>query len=761
MFFTCIQLRRSPASDWQAANPVLADGEVGLETDTGGLKIGNGVSRWCDLGYALEEVFSAEEKAKLATIQAGATAAGAVGDEHAKRTDNPHGITAAQVGAEPLGSAQAAVTAHQAVAAQVHFADQIADTSGRVIMTAAERSKLGALPAAAAPASHVGAGGTAAHPLAVASNAAAGGAAGFLSAADKEKLNGIGVGAQPNPAQVTAAERTAGAETTPRSYSPADIRTMVQTHGAAVPNADGLADGTAKVIMTAAERTRLADLDSATRAHLGAGGVVQHPLVVASIGGVGGSAGFMDPRDKENLDKLGPGNYGAGARNTGEGTGLFSGRRTAADDNRGLLEFRSLQGRQAIATSLSADGQTAYIDYTGPATSTAALLTAIDAALGNTTWRTGGGSTGSGLPAAPQTITESYTPVLSSTVFLGGAGGLLRLPPAQSGIHAVDLINDGTGPWSVQTSGIVEGMSVAANTALPNTDTDKNPFVLSFDPHGLPSSPQLTLAWVMYPTATATNWQLLGTSSSTGNTSGGANLVDIGTCIIGGAANSGIIVRVQDAGGNTQVDARWPYARNQLSVCYLTMNLAEPTAELWINGTLVPMSVESTQWPPRTPRSTPTAAANEPVFAFAATGRNRLWFGGGQSGSRFELDGALGRLWLATGLYLPGAANAAKFCAPNSPAPLYLGGNGQVPTGTPPAYYLNGDARDFARNYGSIGNTGVFSTDVAARISSAAAAFPFIEKMSWGTAPMVVPAGGSIALRRKATAPVSTWVEAR
>ena len=93
--------------------------------------------------------------------------------------------------------------------------------------------------------------------------------------------------------------------------------------------------------------------------------------------------------------------------------------------------------------------------------------------------------------------------------------------------------------------------------------------------------------------------------------------------------------------------------------------------------------------------------------------------------------------------------------------PVFLGGNGQLPTGIPPAYYLNGDNREFARNLGSLGNIGVFSADVAARISSAATAFPFIEKMSWGTAPMVVPAGGSIALRRKATAPLSTWVEAR
>ena len=37
-----IQLRRGTASDWTSANPTLAQGEMGLETDTGLTKIGNG-----------------------------------------------------------------------------------------------------------------------------------------------------------------------------------------------------------------------------------------------------------------------------------------------------------------------------------------------------------------------------------------------------------------------------------------------------------------------------------------------------------------------------------------------------------------------------------------------------------------------------------------------------------------------------------------------------------------------------------------------
>jgi microcystin-dependent protein len=46
-----IQLRRDVASDWAAINPILASGEPGVETDTGKLKIGNGVAAWNSLPY--------------------------------------------------------------------------------------------------------------------------------------------------------------------------------------------------------------------------------------------------------------------------------------------------------------------------------------------------------------------------------------------------------------------------------------------------------------------------------------------------------------------------------------------------------------------------------------------------------------------------------------------------------------------------------------------------------------------------------------
>ena len=46
-----IQLRRGGAQEWANANPTLAQGELGIELDTGRIKIGDGVSGWNNLRY--------------------------------------------------------------------------------------------------------------------------------------------------------------------------------------------------------------------------------------------------------------------------------------------------------------------------------------------------------------------------------------------------------------------------------------------------------------------------------------------------------------------------------------------------------------------------------------------------------------------------------------------------------------------------------------------------------------------------------------
>jgi len=47
-----LQLRRGTASQWTTTNPLLSEGELGLELDTGKFKIGNGTQNWNALVYA-------------------------------------------------------------------------------------------------------------------------------------------------------------------------------------------------------------------------------------------------------------------------------------------------------------------------------------------------------------------------------------------------------------------------------------------------------------------------------------------------------------------------------------------------------------------------------------------------------------------------------------------------------------------------------------------------------------------------------------
>jgi hypothetical protein len=46
-----IQFRNDIATAWTSANPTLAEGELGLETDTGQFKIGTGLATWTALPY--------------------------------------------------------------------------------------------------------------------------------------------------------------------------------------------------------------------------------------------------------------------------------------------------------------------------------------------------------------------------------------------------------------------------------------------------------------------------------------------------------------------------------------------------------------------------------------------------------------------------------------------------------------------------------------------------------------------------------------
>lgn len=70
---TRMQQRRGLAAEWAAANTVLADGEIGIEKDTGVIKVGDGQTAWNTLEPVLADTYAT--KTELA--QAGGSGAGA------------------------------------------------------------------------------------------------------------------------------------------------------------------------------------------------------------------------------------------------------------------------------------------------------------------------------------------------------------------------------------------------------------------------------------------------------------------------------------------------------------------------------------------------------------------------------------------------------------------------------------------------------------------------------------------------------------
>jgi len=143
---TRMQQRRGTAAQWTAANPVLAAGEIGFETDTSKFKMGNGSSTWSALQYFA----NASELAAIVNNAPGLLntldeLAAAVGDDpqfyltigttvsnHTNASTMVHGIadtsllaTTGDVNNAATGAATA-LSAHESLTQAVHG---IADTS--------------------------------------------------------------------------------------------------------------------------------------------------------------------------------------------------------------------------------------------------------------------------------------------------------------------------------------------------------------------------------------------------------------------------------------------------------------------------------------------------------------------------------------------------------------------------------------------------------------------------------------------------------
>ena len=52
---TRIQLRRDTAANWATNNPILAEGEIGIELLSNKIKIGDGITSWNLLNYVYSE----------------------------------------------------------------------------------------------------------------------------------------------------------------------------------------------------------------------------------------------------------------------------------------------------------------------------------------------------------------------------------------------------------------------------------------------------------------------------------------------------------------------------------------------------------------------------------------------------------------------------------------------------------------------------------------------------------------------------------
>lgn len=131
-----IQLRRGTAANWTTANPVLASGEIGVETDTGKLKVGDGSSAWASRPYvtAAGSMTAAEILTAIKTVDGAGSGLDADlldGQSSAAFATAAHNHTGTY---DPAGTAATAVAAHEADSTSVHG---IADTSALVTTTSA------------------------------------------------------------------------------------------------------------------------------------------------------------------------------------------------------------------------------------------------------------------------------------------------------------------------------------------------------------------------------------------------------------------------------------------------------------------------------------------------------------------------------------------------------------------------------------------------------------------------------------------------
>ena len=128
-----IQFRRDTAAAWTAANPTLAAGELGLETDTSYYKIGNGSTAWTSLAYGTIAGVPANNSITSAMIVNGTIVAGDIASD---------AITTAKILDANVTAAKLANTA--VTAGAYTTADITVDAQGRITSAASGASGIDA-----------------------------------------------------------------------------------------------------------------------------------------------------------------------------------------------------------------------------------------------------------------------------------------------------------------------------------------------------------------------------------------------------------------------------------------------------------------------------------------------------------------------------------------------------------------------------------------------------------------------------------------
>ena len=173
---TRIRLRRGSAAAWTSANPTLLEGEIGVETDTVKLKVGDGTTAWNDLDYftvavdagelddladvnidgtpadnellafdggsgdwinqtAAEAGVATDDHDHDADYDAAGSAAGVQSnlDDHEGDTANPHSVTAAQADALPEDAVINAQNSNYEL--QASDAGKVIEATGEITIT--------------------------------------------------------------------------------------------------------------------------------------------------------------------------------------------------------------------------------------------------------------------------------------------------------------------------------------------------------------------------------------------------------------------------------------------------------------------------------------------------------------------------------------------------------------------------------------------------------------------------------------------------